>query len=60
MKSKLNITLDVDYGMNIYDLIGELEELATKHNNLTIYQPTELSFDNSKEIKDDETTRTNT
>ena len=60
MKSKLNITLDVDYGMNIYDLIGELEELATKHNNLRIYQPTELSFDNEKEIKDDESTRINT
>ena len=60
MKAKLNITLDVEYGMDIIDLLSELKELFEKHGHLRIYQPTELSFDNEKEIKDDEATRTDT
>ena len=53
MKSKLSIRLDVDYETSIYDLIAELQELADKHGNLTIYETTELSFDNRKEIKNE-------
>lgn len=59
-KANIKITLDVDYDMDIYSLINELKELTDKHGCLRIYQPTELSFDNKKEIYENETTKTNT
>ena len=74
--SKLNDSLLVLYNYSNYDDLvtrlnvklpivprgssDELKELTDKHGCLRIYQPTELSFDNKKEIYENETTKTNT
>lgn len=48
MKAEKYIKVCVDYGMSLFDVIGELQDLADKYPNLEVWPAAELEFRTTK------------
>ena len=44
MKAEKYIKVRIEFGMSIFDVMGELQDLANNYPDLKIWQPTELEF----------------
>ena len=58
MKAQKYIKVCIDYGMSIFDVMGELQDLANNYPDLKIWQTTELEFrtPDKEEINNDKDT----
>lgn len=53
MKAEKYIKVCIDYGMSLFDVIGELQDLADKYPDLEVWQIAELEFRTPKKEEEE-------